>query len=218
MRDNRFYTYHFLDSNWLPYYVGMGSGRRDTARHRVPVPADSAHIFKQYWASKREAKEMERWWIKFWGRKDLGLGYLLNRTDGGDKTDHMNTPAARANKSKALKGRKITWGAKISLAAKNSPAHLAHCRKLADEQRGKPNEWTPEHRANHKAAASVATTRMNATHKRDPFWIARARAMAEAQRGKPAHPNKSQAAIRTNHTRWHVQRNIKSPTCSLCNE
>ena len=63
---NKFYVYvHYrLDTN-KPFYVGKGFGNR----------AD---------ISEDQAFELETFLIEFIGRKHLGLGPLVNMTDGGD--------------------------------------------------------------------------------------------------------------------------------------
>ena len=38
----------------------------------------------QYYASEEEAFEAERFFIAFYGRADLGRGFLRNLTDGGE--------------------------------------------------------------------------------------------------------------------------------------
>lgn len=93
-----YYTYHYQrKSDGTPYYYGKGHGNRafDKTNHRVPIPPRARIVF-QIWASEKEALEMEKWWIKFWGRKDIpkgiftsngvGHGILRNRTDGGENT------------------------------------------------------------------------------------------------------------------------------------
>lgn len=45
--------------------------------YRVEIVAD--------FSTRQEAEDMERFLINKYGRKDLGLGLLTNRTDGGEK-------------------------------------------------------------------------------------------------------------------------------------
>jgi hypothetical protein len=82
----QFYTYLWLRDDGTPYYVGKGKGRRGfrSQGHNMHRPKSQARISVQFWESEDKAFEMEKWWIVFYGRKDLGTGCLRNLTDGGD--------------------------------------------------------------------------------------------------------------------------------------
>ena len=56
-----------------------------------------------------QAQEKEREFIKLCGRKDLGLGTLVNKTDGGEGTvGCIQSEEHKAKRSAALTGRKQT--------------------------------------------------------------------------------------------------------------
>jgi len=105
----KFYTYFWLRANAIPYYMGKGCGdrayRNDNYRS-VCRPKEDARILVQNWASEQEAFEMEKWWIAFFGRKDIGTGVLRNRTPGGDGLgsgkDHPSYGKPSWNKGKPL--------------------------------------------------------------------------------------------------------------------
>jgi hypothetical protein len=108
-----FYTYLWLRENGTPYYVGKGHSRRayvDHRRQRQYRPKSDARILVQIWADEQAAFEMEKWYIKLFGREDLGTGVLLNRTDGGEGSNTFlgkhHTEMAKEKISKALKGNK----------------------------------------------------------------------------------------------------------------
>jgi hypothetical protein len=81
-----FYTYSYQRQDGTPYYVGKGSGNRAFINngHGVHRPEDSARILVQRWESQEKAFEMEKWWIKLWGRKNNDTGILRNLTNGGE--------------------------------------------------------------------------------------------------------------------------------------
>jgi hypothetical protein len=95
--EKRFYTYLWLRPNGTPYYVGKGTGKRAfSSQHRLPAPKEPARIFIQFWADEAEALEMEKYYIKLFGRNDIGTGILRNFTDGGDGLTNPG-PVARRN-------------------------------------------------------------------------------------------------------------------------
>lgn len=74
----------------MPYYIGLGSRPdRMTARHSCKVPRDWSRIrVMRERLTREQAMHWEKFYIARYGRKDLGTGCLINRTDGGDATRH----------------------------------------------------------------------------------------------------------------------------------
>lgn len=173
-----FYVYIYLDPlykesvsygdlrfDYVPLYVGKGKG----GRFKGHLYTTNNPIFKNkiaYWKRNKiepiviklheNLTEIEAWayetqYIALIGRLDLGLGPLLNLTDGGEgpagrvpwnkgrKTGIPLTPEQKAMVSAANKGKVVSLEtrAKISAAHKNKPKSLEHKEKISRTRKGK---------------------------------------------------------------------------------
>lgn len=100
-----YYVYAYLrKSNNLPYYIGKGKINRAFKKHEgISVPKDKSKIiFLEKNLSEVGALALERRYIKWYGRKDLGTGILLNKTDGGEGTSGI-IHSIESNEKRRLK-------------------------------------------------------------------------------------------------------------------
>ena len=104
-----YYTYAYLREDRTPYYIGKGKGNRAYRRRNkgIKPPKDKSRILvlKQN-LTEEEAFRHERYMIAVFGRKDLGIGILHNKTDGGEGVSGAKLPKTEEHKNKIANSQK----------------------------------------------------------------------------------------------------------------
>jgi hypothetical protein len=139
---NTFYTYAYMRRyNKTPYYIGKGSNGRAYGNHGfIPVPKDKSRIiFLKTNLTEGEAFMHEIYMISILGRKDLGTGILLNRTNGGEgQSGRIYSEESRQKMKDSHTGKTLSDKTKQKLSELNTGKTLSeeHKRKISKTHKG----------------------------------------------------------------------------------
>lgn len=143
-----FYVYMYLREDLTPYYVGKGNGVRAWIKHsgEVKPPKNKSHIvITHYNLTELWAFALERWYIRWYGRKDNNTGILRNKTDGGEGATGCTTLKGRPKTAEHKKNISIAKTGKKY--PKISEAKLGVPMLSGNEQRSKAltgRKFSPE--------------------------------------------------------------------------
>jgi hypothetical protein len=138
-----FYVYQYVrKSNGLPYYIGKGRGKRAWCPHgSVSVPKDLTKIqIISENMTEADALKLEKDLIAKYGRKDLGNGILLNKTDGGEGLSNPGPETRQKMIDNIKTGRTGMTNRVHSKETKSKMSESAKRRGFTEEQRRKIGE------------------------------------------------------------------------------
>lgn len=104
-----YYIYAYLRKDGSPYYIGKGSKNRAYNKHSLSLPKDKSRIvIMEDNLTEVGALALERFYIRWYGRKCDNSGILRNLTEGGEGNSCKRSEETRKKMSLARKGRPIS--------------------------------------------------------------------------------------------------------------
>ena len=194
---NTYYVYAYLRSDGTPYYIGKGTQNRAFSDHITHKPPSDRNrvVFLETNLSEVGALALERRYIRWYGRKDVGTGILRNQTDGGDgvsgltHTEETKQKISEANRGKSKPPRTAKHRKKISEANKGRVIPEDHKQKISEAMKGR--KQSAEHISN-KAEARKGTLHTEETKQK----------ISEARRGKPRSEETKRKIAEFQKKRW----------------
>jgi hypothetical protein len=124
-----YYIYAYLRKDGSPYYIGKGKNYRAWSKdHSVNLPKDKSKIIiMESNLTEVGAFALERFYIRWYGRKDINTGILRNLTDGGE--GGKLSEITRQKLSISNKGQ-IPW-------SKGKNLSIEHKQKIGKSNKGK---------------------------------------------------------------------------------
>ncbi|KKK68410.1 hypothetical protein LCGC14_2944320, partial [marine sediment metagenome] len=138
--------------------------------------------------TEEEAFRQEKYWIKYYGRRDLGTGTLCNLTDGGEgESGQIVLDTTKKKISNSMKGHIHSEGTKQKMRGTRKPygpQSEDHKRKLSKTRKGRPT-WMKgkKHTDEAKQKMSVANKGKSAWNNGVSTSDKTRRKISEANRG-----------------------------------
>ena len=182
------------------YYVGQGNCRRPYAAHPYkghkgnpcikPTDKNQIVIIKKN-LTEQEAKDLEIELIAKHGRLDIGEGYLINKTDGGEGINgYIFSEETKRKMSEALKGKPLSeeHKRKLSKAHKGKTLSEEHRRKMSEARKGKTHSEEAKRKVSEarkgRKMSEASKIKLSEARKGKPLSEEHKRKLSEAKKGK----------------------------------
>ena len=149
-----FYIYMYLDLDNVPFYIGKGKNNRYKVQNHLKKHNTNAFLrsklrkvatknvkihFLHKNITEKEAFYWERYWIKYYGRRDKGEGTLCNLTDGGEGiSGYTHSDEAKQKMRAAHEGEKNSmYGKSHTKETRQKIGAVHEGKKISDETREK---------------------------------------------------------------------------------
>jgi len=146
-----FYIYAYLRPDGSPYYIGKGKNKRAWQKYKdiISKPSDDRIVIMESNLTELGAFALERFYIRWYGRKDLGTGILRNMTDGGEGAEgrvHTEETKKLISKIKTGKpGHSHTERHKNNISGEGNPMYgKNHTETTKQKMRGKRKPYGPQ--------------------------------------------------------------------------
>jgi len=142
--EKKYYVYSHRKENGDLFYIGMGSGKR--AYKKDTRSSFWKKTFNKYGLivnilfselTKKEAYQIEEYLVRYYGRRNLNTGILVNLTNGGEgDCGYKPTIETLKLKSKILKGKKQSEESNIkrSITLISNRNISKKCKKVIDTE------------------------------------------------------------------------------------
>lgn len=194
---NTYYVYAYLRIDGTPYYIGKGKGNRAFQDHITHKPPHDFYrvVFLEKNLTEIGAFALERRYIRWYGRKDIGTGILRNQTDGGEgvsgmcHTEETKQKISDANRGKQKPPRTDDHRKKISEANTGKVVSEEQKQMISESLKGR--KQTADH------ISRKAESRRGTLHTEEAK-----QKISEARRGKPRSEETKRKIAEFQKKRW----------------